>query len=63
LFEFDSLFIAGMTELFGIAMTDAGYYTIFGLDGMVRSIAICMRQPVSVSKTMQDLKETRNKGE
>lgn len=52
-----------MAELFGIAMTDAGYYTIFGLVGMVRSIAICMRQPVSVNKAMQDLKKTRNKGE
>lgn len=52
-----------MAELFSIAMTDAGHYTIFGLVGMVRSIAICMRQPVSASKAMQDLKKTRNKGE
>lgn len=63
LFGFDSLLIAGMAELFGVTMTGAGYYTIFGLVGMARSIAIRMRQPVSVSKTMQDLKETRNKGE
>lgn len=52
-----------MAELFGVVMTGAGYYTIFGLVGMTLSIAIRMRQPVSVSKAMQDLKEIRNKGE
>lgn len=61
LFGFDTLLIAGMSQLFGVTMTSAGYYTIFGLLGMARSVASRTRSPISVSDYAKDFKRDRDK--
>ena len=38
LFGFKGLVVAGMSQLFGVTIGSAGYYTMFGLLGMARSV-------------------------
>lgn len=42
-FGFDAILTMGMAELFGVTLTSAGYYAIFGLFGMAKNIAVLTR--------------------
>lgn len=48
LFGFDLLVATGMMELFGVAITKTGYYFMFALIGMMRSIVVVARNASKV---------------
>lgn len=61
LFGFKGLLIAGMSQIFGITITNAGYYTIFALVGMLQSIAIQIRGKKVIKFTDKETFNFRDK--
>lgn len=66
-FGFDKVVIKGMYELFDISITKTGYYFIFGLFGMAKSLLLSVgaggkfRKDVELARDFRDAKIIRKR--
>lgn len=63
LFGFKTLLIAGIAQIFSITIGSAGYYTIFALLGMAKSVAVTVGNPINVKNTFKEIKQNKDKGD
>jgi len=59
LFGFQGVVIAGMAQLFGVALNTLGYYFLFGGLGAIKSLVILAKRPlIKTGEKKDSIKET-----